>query len=255
MKIVRINQLEKYIKEKKSVSMKELYNNFDVSENTIRRDLKEILKRGEIKKIYGGVMSVENETQFIPYEKREVLHKDVKMSIALRACEYVENDDIIYIDSGTTTVQMIEGLKGKNVTILTNNLNFIIAAMPYKNLKIICLFGILDREMNSFVDTRAVDIVKEFNIKKAFLATTGISYKGKITNSLTEESKIKKSVISKSQQVFLLMDSSKFHKIGLVSYADYEDIDYIITEKIEKEYKEYLLKNNITVDLINIKNK
>lgn len=248
MKLKRTEEIEEYIIQNKTVKMEELCEVFNVSPNTIRRDIKEILQKGTIKKVYGGVTVAEN-TNLISFDKRNIINKDTKYKIALKASEFVNDGDVIYIDSGTTTIHMVEGLKDKNVTVFTNNLNFIMEALPYHNIKIMSLAGALDRTVNSFVGKESIDFLKNFNIQKAFMATTGISIKNGITNSSIKESGIKQTAIERSSEVFLLLDSNKFSSLGLVTYANFKDINYVLTDKIPQKYKDFFKKENIMVEI------
>ena len=246
MKIRRADEIEKYILYQKNVSMKELYEKFDVSENTIRRDLKEILERGNVKKVYGGVIATERNS-LISFEKRKVLNKELKEKIASKVAKYIKDGDVIYIDSGTTTLELIDVIKDKKVTVFTNNLNFINAAIPYKNIKVMCLSGKLKREINSFVGDEALNMLKNFNIDKAFMAASGVSIKFGITNSSAEETRIKQMAIRKSLEVFLLVDSTKFGKVGMVTFSDFDNIDYIVSDKIKNKYIEFFNEKNIEI--------
>ena len=248
MKYERTQKIEEYILEHKTVKMEKLCEVFKVSPNTIRRDIKEILKKGTIEKVYGGVTVADNST-LVSFKDRRIIHQNLKLKIALKASEFVNENDIIYIDSGTTTVHMIEGLKNKSITVFTNNLNFIIKALPYPNIKIIALSGSLDRTVNSFVGKESIEFLKNLNIQKAFMASTGISIKNGITNASIKESGIKKTAIKQSSEIFLLIDSSKFSSLGLVTYAQFEDIDFLLTDYIPKEYENFLKENKIKLEL------
>lgn len=247
MKIKRTDEIEKYILSQKKVSMTELYELFNVSENTIRRDLKEILENGNVKKVYGGVIAIERNPS-LSFENRKILNKDLKEKIGLKAASYIQDNDVVYIDSGTTTLEILEGIKTKNVKVFTNNLDFINAALAYPNIEIICLAGKLNRKMNSFVGKETLKILELFNIQKAFIAASGVSIKYKITNSSSDESAIKQMAMKKSQEIFLMVDSSKFDKVGLVTFSDFSEIDVVITDKIDKKYREFFKKENIKVD-------
>lgn len=139
LKTKRIKQIQDYVFEHQTVSLDELVTVFKVSKNTIRRDVQELVDRGELKKVYGGV-AVNNST-LVSFTERQVQNKNEKELIGKSAASFVENGDIIFIDSGTTTLEMMEYVKQKQLTIITNNLDFIIRALPYENLNIITLGG------------------------------------------------------------------------------------------------------------------
>ena len=167
MKTHRIKNVEEYILKNESVSLDKLCDVFKVSKNTIRRDIKELLEKGKIKKIYGGVTI--NQKKLVPFEERNIKNHAEKKAAAEIAAAYINDGDIIFIDSGTTTMWLIDFLKNKSITILTNNLSAIVSALPYPNLNIISLGGTLKRKTNSFVGNSTSLVLKDYNISKAFI--------------------------------------------------------------------------------------
>lgn len=144
LKESRIKEIENYVLKHENVSIDTLCSLFDVSKNTIRRDIAELEKKGIIKKIYGGItLNDNNKKPTIPFGQREITNKLPKQLIAKEASKLVEDGDIIFIDSGTTTIHMIPFLADKkNLTIITNNMNAIVKSFPYTNLNILSTGGL-----------------------------------------------------------------------------------------------------------------
>ncbi|AJQ26763.1 DeoR/GlpR family DNA-binding transcription regulator [Pelosinus fermentans] len=248
MKEDRINELQNYILEKERASIEELCSVFNVSKNTMRRDINQLESQGKIKKVYGGIILTDKKTTE-PFESREVKNRDAKLIIAKLASTLIEDGDIIYIDSGTTTMHMIPYLSDvKNLTIITNNLHVILKALPYQNLNVISTGGTLFRRTNSFVDSGAVSSLKKYNISKAFLATTGISIAKGITNSSSLEYDIKKYIVEHCDKKILLADDTKLGKVSLITYYDLKDIQVFVTnQKPDDEYTDFFSSNHITL--------
>ncbi|OBR90645.1 glucitol operon repressor [Clostridium ragsdalei P11] len=245
MKSKRINQIEEYVLNKNTVTLDTLTDVFNVSKNTIRRDIQELIKRGNIKKVYGGVAS--NSKLLSPFNENQIKNTYTNGLIAKAASRFVKDGDIIFIDSGTTTLNMGDFLKDKNnLTIVTNNLNFIINCLKYTNLNIISTGGTLNRKTNSFSGIDSLNLLKNYNINKAFMNATGISLTNGVTNSSPLESEIKKIAVKKSSEVFILADYSKFDICSLVTYCNLDDIDYLITDKFPPEaYNQLIEKSSI----------
>ncbi|MGM0877315.1 MAG: DeoR/GlpR family DNA-binding transcription regulator [Bacillota bacterium] len=243
-KTERIEQIQEYVFVHETVSLDELVKVFNVSKNTIRRDVQQLVERGRIMKVYGGVAV--NHSTLKSFNERQTRNLKLKKSIARAAANFVEDGDIIYIDSGTTTLEMVEYLQTKNVTIITNNLDFIINSFPYQNLNVISTGGVFDRKTKSFVNLKNMDLLKSYNINKAFMASTGISISNGVTHSSPLESEIKQTVVKKSSKVYLLVDHYKFDKYALMTYCNLDKIDYIITDTAPSEnYQEYIKRHNI----------
>lgn len=248
LKTKRLDKIQKYINDRGSVSLDELVERFNVSKNTIRRDVQNLIEDGPFKKVYGGVV-VDKSITTVPFGDRQIHNCKQKQLIAKGAAEYVEDGDIIFIDSGTTTVEMFEFIKDKELIIITNNIDFIVKALRHENLNIFSTGGAVDRRTNSFTSADNDEIIKSYNIRKAFLASTGLTIKNGVTNSLPLESGLKRSVVKRSAETFLLVDHSKFGKSALTTYCDLDEIDYIVTDAIPDEYREYAKDHNTTVIL------
>ncbi|MBT2657339.1 DeoR/GlpR transcriptional regulator [Bacillus sp. ISL-18] len=240
----RIKKIHDYVIKQKSASLDELVSVFDVSKNTIRRDIQTLVERGDLKKVYGGVSVIHKKLESI--QDRKARNQIQKASIVEKASSYVDDGDVVFIDSGTTTIEMIEYIKDKSLTIFTNSIELIIRALPFTNLTVISTGGLLDRKTDSFGSPLYIDLLSNYNIKKAFMASTGISLSNGVTNASPLESELKKAIVKRSSEVFLLVDHDKFDKYGLMTYCNLDEIDYLVTNKSPNTtYREYAKKNSI----------
>lgn len=246
MKENRIQELKNYIIANERASLDDLCTLFNVSKNTMRRDINELEKQAIIKKVYGGIVLNDKKTTE-PFESREEKNITSKQIIAKLASQFVQDGDIIYIDSGTTTMHMIPHLAEiRNLTIITNNLNVIMGSLPYPNLNVLCTGGVLFRTTNSFVDMDAVNSLKKFNISKAFMASTGISITKGITNSSSFEYDIKRYMVENCDTVIVLADDTKLGRVSLTTYCELKDIHVFITNELPgSEFVDFFESNNI----------
>lgn len=254
MRTQRIDLIEKYIMQEKSVTLDALCEKFEVSKNTIRRDIDTLVEKGAIQKVYGGVTAASPglSPKLIPYETRHVTLPEEKEKICALAAEYVKDGDIIYIDTGTTCLNMIDHISQRQCTILTNSLQVCLKAVPYPNLNIISLPGKLKRETLSYVGSEIIDYLKTYNIGKAFMACSGATIENGLTNATTEEYIVKKAVTENSGQTYLLADHTKFGHFSLMTYCRLEDIDYIITDApLSKPYNKYCGEHQIKIAITN----
>ncbi|EPZ52978.1 DeoR/GlpR family DNA-binding transcription regulator [Alicyclobacillus acidoterrestris] len=248
IKSKRIQQIQEYVAQHQTVSLDELMNVFDVSKNTIRRDVQWLVERGEVKKVYGGIAINDDAPPLISFQDRQTHNKQQKEVIGKLAADFVQDGDVIFIDSGTTTLEMFNFIKHKEITIVTSNLNLIISALPFENLNIISIGGMLERKTNSFTCFKEINILNIYNINKAFMASTGVSITNGVTNSSPLETELKQTAVRKGSQVFLLIDHNKFDKNGLMTYCDLSEIDYLVTDcSLEQKYRTYAEENNIQV--------
>lgn len=246
MKINRLNKIEDILEESKNISINSLCETLEVSKNTIRRDIAELEKRGLIKKVYGGIMLNRNESPE-PFAAREIKNQAQKKRIAKLASTLVNDGDVIYIDSGTTTMHMIPYLAEKiNLTIITASVHVINAAFPYNNLNVISTGGSLYRPSNAFVGASVLSCLKNYNISKTFLASTGFSIEIGATNASPLECEIKQYLTEKSNLKALLVDSSKIGIASLMTFCQLVDLDYFVMEQNPpEEYLAYFAKHSI----------
>ncbi|MCI1982470.1 MAG: DeoR/GlpR family DNA-binding transcription regulator [Oscillospiraceae bacterium] len=249
MKINRLDQIEQYITANQTVSLDKLCEVFGISKNTVRRDINDLVKKGNVRKVYGGVTA--EKRSLVPFEERNIKSRKEKQIICQKAAESVNDGDVIYIDSGTTTANLVDFLKGKNITILTQSLNVVLNALPYSELKIFLLGGNLIRDTNSF-SILNMNILERYNINKAFMAAAGLSIENGVTNSSPLEYEIKKSIVKKSDKSYLLADHSKFGNSSLMTFCRLEDISCIVTDREPpKKFLSFFEKHSIELKIAN----
>lgn len=246
MKTIRLMNLEQYILQNKMASYEKLAEVFNVSVNTIRRDVAELVEKGVVKKIHGGVSVNFPQEETTSFQMRSVKNPEAKNKIGKLAADLINDGDVIFIDSGTTTLQLFPYIKDKHVTLLTNNLNIISLAISAPSLEIICTGGKLYRTTNSFIGIQAIKSVRSFNIHKAFMAATGVSLHRGCTNSSSLEYELKRSVVEKSEKVFLMVDHSKYDVVSLMTFCDLSALSGFITDQEPPDkYKSYFNSHQI----------
>lgn len=246
MKVTRLEKIEKMLENKMSISLNELCEVFEVSKNTIRRDVSELEKNGIVKKVYGGIIRNENNV-LESFSTRQIKNEERKKHISKLAADLVEDNDIIFIDSGTTTMHMVPFLANKkNLTIITANVYVINEAFNYPQLNVIATGGTLYRPINALIGTHVIDFLNDYNISKVFLAAAGFSLEHGASNNSPMERDIKKYLTQKCKTKILLVDSTKMDKASLITFSELCNMDYFITDKdLPTKYKHYFELNNI----------
>ena len=248
MKSIRLEEEEKYIHRKNKVTLEELMKEFDVSLNTIRRDVKELLKKGKIKKVYGGVESligVSEEKYLNNYESRSVNNIFEKKRIAKKASEYINEGDTIFIDSGSTTVSILDNVPMDiSLIVVTNSLDVINKISNYKNIQLVT-------PARSFVewDIGETNIIDRLNIDKCFMAATSVS-KENVMNASSAEYSIKHKVMARGEKKYLLLDDSKYNTTSFLTYAKVKEFDVVITNFVPDAYLGIFEKNGVKVEIV-----
>jgi len=238
--------MEACILEQNTVTLESLSSGFGVSMNTIRRDVNELLKRGRVRKIYGGVAAVRTE-EMVPSERRQVINMTAKEEIGHLAAEFVKDGDVVFLDSGTTVPCVIPHLaEKKEITILTYSLAAMNEAAKYPSLKLISLGGYYNRQTDSFFGLSGADGLGGISIDIVLIAATGVSVSNGLTNSSYFETEMKKQAVSSGGKTVLMADASKFGKAALRSFCSIQDLYGIATDKKpEKKYLDIIKENGI----------
>ncbi len=249
MKERRLKELQDYITLHEMCKMDELCDVFSVSMATIRRDIDTLLDMGVIRKVYGGVkLNLKEAEPTIPFNQREVKNIEAKEYIGKIAASLVDDNDTIFIDSGTTTMLLIRHITQKKVNIITNNLNVVNECLLYNNINVIVCGGELKRNTNSFTGDFAFRNLNSINVNKAFIAATGASFEAGFSNSVPMETPIKKTALKKSNKSFIMLDYSKWDVTSLMTFCEFKKVNGIITDRLPpKPYEKFFIKNNIKI--------
>jgi len=250
-----------YILKKLSVSgfadIRELSERLNVSEMTIRRDLGELSQNNLIKLIHGGAIlqrdeSFEKEQDRYLIEKAGSLKIQEKIKICQKAASLINRDDIIIIDTGTTT-EYIPNYIPKNlpISVVCYTLNILFKVYENEKWKLIFPGGHFHRNTLMFESEEGNKMIQRMRANKAFISAAGVSDRLGVTCATLYEKETKKSVIESSDKKILLVDSSKFGKIEISHFANLPDFDVIITDKnISKKCAERIKELNIELYIV-----
>lgn len=249
MRTVRLQEIENYIAKEGTVSFKEICDKFDISINTARRDVDVLMENGNLSKVYGGV-KIKDSSTLQPYDNRSIRNMEEKKSICELVAKFIQEFDIIYIDSGTTLIQLLDFVGDIPLTVITSSLPIIIKASQMNNVNLIVLQGVLNRKTNSFQEADSHELLEQYNFNKCFMSASGCSIRGGVTHSSPWEYKLKTTIMSKNIDSYLLVDHTKFDHITLLKYADICQFKNVITDRpVPEEYVQYLARNNVALHI------
>lgn len=232
------------IKQKGSVKVAELVERFNISESTIRRDLVQLEMLNYLKRVHGGAVSVQNKFVEKSYEDKRCQNNDEKILIAKYAASLVEDGDSIYIDSGTTTFQMIKYLNRRNIMVVTNGLSNV-EALIENDIPCFVLGGKVKQSTKAVVGYEAISTLNRYRFDKCFMGTNGIHSVHGFTTPDPEEAMIKENAIKSSNDVYILADGSKFGEVSFTRFAELNEA--IILTNIEDDLNRYSEKTTVKV--------
>ncbi|MEK3888100.1 DeoR/GlpR family DNA-binding transcription regulator [Bacillus sp. FSL K6-3431] len=208
-----------------------------VSNETIRRDLEALEKTEKLKRVYGGAVKSSYEDGEPPYQQRQIINREEKISIGKQASLLINDGDTIFLDTGTTVLEAAKFIEGfKRLTIITNSLptaNFLKDSLSQGLFrgKLIILGGEVSPDQQSVSGYLCEEMLKNFYVDKAFLSVGGVSVKTGISDYDLNESAISKIVTSYSNEVIVLADHSKIGVQSFSSIITLDKIDVIISDK------------------------
>lgn len=228
----RRNDILKMLAEKGEVFVTDLSRKFKVSEVTIRNDLDQLEHKNTLIRARGGAMRIETR---MAYDQRVVdkskIHFKEKALIGKAAARYVKESDIIIIDSGSTTSQMVDNFVDyKDLTVITNALDIANQLIAKPNINVIIPGGYLRKNSISLVGPMAEKSLKNLNVDKVFLGVDGIDTRHGLYTPNVEEARLNEVMIEISREIILLVDSSKFKVRSLAFICPISRVHKVITD-------------------------
>jgi len=225
------------------ISVNQIIENFKVTSMTARRDITKLAEEGYLIRTHGGALRADPLENMFSFATRIDSNKKNKISIGRRAAKFVQDNDSIFIDSGTTLIRMCHFLKDrKGISVITNSIPAASELTNYSNIKVTLLGGDIIHERRSIYGHVAVEQAERYSVNKAFIGTDGVSIKNGLTAYGNNESQVSNTMAGSASEVFLLCDSSKIEYDSTYKFAKLSSIDYLITDsgvdkKFIKKYK------------------
>ena len=257
--VERRKKILEVLNKNKEISIKDISRILKEKENNIRRDIRILREMSLLTKVYGGI-KLSSQIDFI--EKNffnEIDNAMAKSRISKKALEFINEGDSILLGAGTTIFKLAEILYECNIKLNIITLSLPVAMLLVKNnsFNLILIGGKLRRENYSFESSLVEDMLKYFTIDKAFIGVTGFNMEHGFTIQTIEQIASIKAITKLSDEINILVDSSKFFKKGLMKITTFDDVTQkrkvkrIITNKeLEKTYIERLEKEGSEVILV-----
>ena len=204
-----------------------------VSEGTVRNDLTALEDEGRLKRVHGGaILNEQNQFQNHSFVRRYKQNVAAKRAIASEAAALVKDGDSILLDASSTDYYLARALSERQqLRVVTNGFEVAreLAENPSNN--VILIGGVVNNNSSSVTGLLSERIIEELRIEKAFLSCSGFSLERGMTEILFAEAQIKRKVIESSQQLYALVDSSKFGREDLTSFAGLKRISRLFTDE------------------------
>lgn len=237
------------------VLVEDLATRFDVTPQTIRKDLNELCDGRFLARTHGGAMlssGVEN----VAYESRRQLAMTEKQVIGQRAATLIPNNCSLFINIGTTTEEVARALvRHEGLLVITNNIHVATILMPCPKIDVIIAGGSLRRSDGGIVGETAVDFISQFKVDHAVIGVSAIDEDGSLLDFDVREVRVSQAIVNNSRNVMLVSDAMKFTRSAPVRIGHLSNVDVFVTDQAPPESIVELCKHNgVQLEVADINN-
>jgi DeoR family glycerol-3-phosphate regulon repressor len=213
------------------VLVDDLASSFDVTTQTIRRDLNELSREGLLTRVHGGAVlatSVAN----LDYTERRALALDAKRAIGERAAAMIPEGCSVILNIGTTTEQVAHALRDRrDLVVVTNNINVVNILAGSQKKEIILAGGMVRQSDGAIVGDEAVDFIRKFKVDYAVIGCSSLDVDGSIMDFDMREVAVARAIVANARRTILACDHHKFERSAPVRICSVADIDVIVTDR------------------------
>jgi DeoR/GlpR family transcriptional regulator of sugar metabolism len=216
--------------EEGSVRVSTLARHLDVTEETIRRDLRTLSDQGMLARTHGGAVAIERPEMHadLPYVQRHATNPQQKLAIAHAAVKLIRPGMVIALDPSTTACQLARLIPDQPLTVITNSLVICTTLAQRPQVEVIGTGGNLDPEAMAFFGLHAQRAFARFNIERLFFSCRGLDVQRGLSEANDRHAAIKLSMLEASHAATLLVDTSKLGLASTIYYADVDAAEHMI---------------------------
>ena len=229
----RQNRILEIAKQTGRVMVDDLAGRFDVSPQTIRKDLNELCDQRLLARVHGGAIlssGIEN----VGYDARRGIAGEEKEAIGRMAADLIPNNASLFITIGTTTEAVARALIAHvGLMVITNNINVANALRPYPAMEVIIAGGVVRRSDGGIVGEAAVDVIRQFRVDYAVIGVSAIDEDGSLLDYDFREVKVAQAIIGNARHVVLVADATKFQRTAPVRIGHLSQVGSFVTDRCE----------------------
>ncbi len=213
------------------VEVDELSSRFNVSPQTIRKDLNELCDKQLLQRVHGGAV-VGSGIENVSYEARRMLAPGAKKAIGISAAELIPDNSSLLLNIGTTTEQVAHSLSHhRGLLVITNNINAIDIMKHFPNIELIIAGGQVRRSDGGIVGLAAVDFINQFKVDYAVIGVSAIDEDGSLLDYDFREVRVAQAILKNARHIILVADSMKFERNAPIRIGHISQISTLVTDK------------------------
>ncbi|MGY0694346.1 DeoR/GlpR family DNA-binding transcription regulator [Virgibacillus sp. FSP13] len=229
----RYEMILQLLREKQTITLQDIIDATSASESTIRRDLTELESQQKLERIHGGATLTERKLQEYSISEKSSKNLQDKITIATYAAELVEEGDCIFLDAGTTTLQIIPFLQNKDAVVVTNGPTHLDSLMKH-GITTYLTGGFVKSKTSALIGQQAVQSLQNYRFDRCFLGVNGFHPEYGYTTPDPEEAHVKQVASSLAKEVYVLADYTKLNKVSFAKIINLNAAE-LITNSIEQQ--------------------
>ncbi|WP_425080789.1 DeoR/GlpR family DNA-binding transcription regulator [Ruegeria arenilitoris] len=213
------------------VMVEDLALRFDVTVQTIRRDLSELADMGKLDRVHGGAV-LRSGVSNIGYEDRRALNADAKTRIAQLCAQDIPDGASVFLNIGTSTEAVARQLLNhKDLMVVTNNMNVANILVDNPNCQIVVAGGVLRRSDGGLVGNLTIATIEQFKFDYAIIGCSALDAEGDLMDFDFQEVRVSQTIIAQARRTCVVADHSKFQRTAPARIASLSDVDVFYTDK------------------------
>lgn len=228
------------LEQRRAVSVGQLCGTTGASEATIRRDLTLLARQGKLHKVHGGAVHIGEQFRGgePDMETKQRLNREEKGRIARYAAGLITDEDVVYLDAGSTVMLMADCVQAQRALFVTNSIACA-ARLTGRGLRVYLLGGMLKPGTVALVGTEALLSLGRYHFTKAFLGANGVAVSQGFTTPDPEEAAVKAMAARRAREVYVLADASKFGTVTAAVMFPLEDAGIVTDRLPDRRYRDY----------------
>lgn len=246
----RHDRIFKLIQQNGAVTTSSLMSLFQVSIETIRRDLLSMEQAGQIRRVHGGAVAKSDMQPYFDLEKRHTEFREQKLSLSKTAMQFISEGDVIAIDSGSTAVLFTDVLKEQfsQLTIVTHCHEVFLEICDHPGFDVILCGGHYCKDEKAFIGALPMEILNLLHVQKAFIFPSAVSLEFGICDYQRDLFSIQQQLLRIGDEIFILADSRKFEKRGLLKISNMSAAyTYVTDQELPDELYHLYQENGIRI--------
>lgn len=244
----RKREIVEYISEQDGCSVEELAREMECSPATIRRDLTDLEERELIKRSHGGALPVASVGGEKNVREKKVYNLQQKIAIAERAIEEIQEGNVVFFDSGTTTMEVAKKAPSGDSFVGVTNSPLIALELRERDGEVQLTGGSLRQRTLSLIGSTAERFMESSNFDVAFIGTNGIGAEGVLTTPNTQEARMKELMIENSKRVVLVSTAGKLAERSFKEFGTLADVNVFVTdEELSEKHRQWFENADVRV--------